>query len=488
MKNVLCCASLMLAAMSMPARADGIVLESYTGGKPDDVARYISPILDELAKKDFHAGYDAVGRRFEASVSRPAATAAGLPATFKADVERAKGEWARGKFDEALKLLTALVEAAHTNPAAFLDDQSLRDALQDALVTVALSRKGQGDPDGMHQAFAELIRSFPRATPGPAYGTEANRMFEAVRKELAGRDGKLIVRVSDDTNTVYIDEELTAQGTTRRAGPAGEYRVLVRSPRQLSRLHRVVVHTGEETAATVDMGFDNALHLAPDWSGLVFASAAEREQLEGAYAAQLANLIDAHAVALVGTETLQGRTVIVGALINLKNGRELRRASIAADSAPQADRLRALARFLAGGEEPGSGIEVLVNGNGDGPPLPLTPRAVAATVPASAPEPSAGRWHGWKWIAGGAAVGALGGSTTLFVFNGRCSKPPPQPRQACPTQYDTLAPALGLLGGGVVLAALTAYLWMSEAPGEPARTAYVVPTAGGALAGFAATF
>ena len=495
MKNVFRCASfaaVALVAMAIPAKADGIVLESYTGGRPDDVAKYVSPILDELAKKGFVAGYDAIGRRFEAGVSRPATATGGLPKTFKADVDRAKGEWARGKFDDALKILTPLVDAAHANPAAFVDDQGLRDALQDALIAMALSRKGQGDPDGMHQAFAELVRSYPRATPGPAYGPEANRAFEQVRRDLVdAHSGKLIVRVTDDTHVVYIDEELTGQGTTRRVGAPGEYRVVVKSPKQLSRMHRVVVHTGEETSATVDMGFDNALHIAPDWTGLAFPDASDREQLEGAYAAQFANLIDAHAVAVVGTEVVKGRTVIVGALINLKNGRDLRRASIAADSAPQVDRLRALARFLAG-EDPGIGIEVLINGDGAGPPIPLTPPPVAAltapTGPMPAEQPHAQRWKGWKWITGGATVGSLAGSVVLWAYNGKCSKPAPDQHLMCPDKYDNTAPAIALTAGTVALAGLTVYLWLTEAPKAPSKTAFIAPTRGGAMAGFATSF
>ncbi|HEX4419055.1 MAG TPA: hypothetical protein VH165_14185 [Kofleriaceae bacterium] len=485
-----------MLATERPVRADGIVLESYTGGRPDDVAKYVSPILDELSKHGFVAGYDAVGRKFEASASRPAVTSAGLPRTFRADVERGHDEWARGKFDDALKILTPLVEAAHANQGAFVQEPGLRDALQEALIALALSRKGQGDPDGMNQAFAELVRAFPTATPGPNYGPDANRAFEAVRRDLTGpRAGKLTVRVSDETLGVYVDEQLEGMGITRKPATApGEYRVVAKSPRGLSRSHRVIVHAGEESTVTIDMSFDQAVHIAADWTGLTFASAADREQIEGAYAAQFANAIDAHAVAVVGTEVVQGRTVIVGALINLVNGRDLRRASIPTDSAPQVDRLRALAKFLAG-EDPGRGIEVLINGDGSGPPIPLTlpPRAASASRDAGGPagreQPDDGaRWGGWKWIAGGATVAAIGTGAVLTVLNGRCSTKAKGPTLPCPSQYETLGAGLGTLGGGAVLAGITLYLWVTGAPAAPTRTAYVVPTDGGALAGFATRF
>jgi hypothetical protein len=499
MMNVFRFASLaaLVLATTTAARADGIVLESYTGVRPDDVSRYMSPILDELSKHGFVAGYDAVGRKFETNASRPAITGAGLPTTFKADAAKGHNEWAHGKFDEALKILTPLVEAAHANSGQFVQDPGLRDALQEALIALALSRRGQGDPDGMHQAFAELARSFPTVSLGPNYGPDANRAFEAVRKEVAGtRTGKLTVRVSDESLGVYVNERLEGVGTTRKSDTVpGEYRVVAKSPKQLSRSHRIVVRAGDEATVTIDMGFDAAIHVAQDWTGLAFASAADRERMEGAYAAQIANAIEAHAVAVVGTEVVQGRTVIVGALINLVNGRDLRRASIAADSAPQGDRLRALAKFL-GGEDPASGIDVLINGDGSGPPIPLSPQlgpAVAgagrdAGAPARDQPTSGGRWGGWKWIAGGTAIAGLGTGGVLVGLNGHCSNPSKMPGFPCPSEYQTGGPGYVTLGAGAVLAGITVYLWVTGEPKAPAKTAYVAPTNGGAIAGFTAQF
>ena len=48
--------------------------------------------------------------------------------------------------------------AATANAGQVVQDSALRDSLQQALIALALSRKGQGDPDGMNQAFAELLR------------------------------------------------------------------------------------------------------------------------------------------------------------------------------------------------------------------------------------------------------------------------------------------------------------------------------------------
>src|SRR5262245_5280452 len=62
-------------AVSGSAGAQGpanIALESYTGDRPADAPRLLSPILDELAARGFTAG-DTLARKYDAQVSRPQA-------------------------------------------------------------------------------------------------------------------------------------------------------------------------------------------------------------------------------------------------------------------------------------------------------------------------------------------------------------------------------------------------------------------------------
>src|SRR5207245_215142 len=80
MRSLLIVASL-LAAVPAPARAGGIALEAYTGERPPDAARLVSPILDELAARGFSAG-DTIARSYEGKISRAAETPSGLPADF----------------------------------------------------------------------------------------------------------------------------------------------------------------------------------------------------------------------------------------------------------------------------------------------------------------------------------------------------------------------------------------------------------------------
>src|ERR1700690_599798 len=86
-------------ARAASAGAGGIVLESYTGERPDDATRLLSPLLDELAKRGVVGGYDVVGRKYEAEVSRPTSSLEGLPPDFADRVERGHKAGIEGKFE-----------------------------------------------------------------------------------------------------------------------------------------------------------------------------------------------------------------------------------------------------------------------------------------------------------------------------------------------------------------------------------------------------
>ena len=52
-----------------------------------------------------------------------------------------------GQFDEALHILEPLIKAAHGSPTTVTEDQSVREALQRALIAAALSQLRNGDPN-----------------------------------------------------------------------------------------------------------------------------------------------------------------------------------------------------------------------------------------------------------------------------------------------------------------------------------------------------
>ena len=452
------------------ARADNIVVESYTGDRPADAQRLMSPILDELAARGY-AGGDTIGRKFDA-LSRPSSAA--IPPDFVARAEQAHKAWVNGSFEDALRIVGPLIETAHASPVAVSEDQSLREALQRALVAAALSQLRSGDQSGAHATFAELVRAFPDvAVTRGQYGEEGSTFFAQVQRDLAGGGhGTLTVKLSDDGGSVFVDERYIGSAIPDLA--PGEYRVFAKAGKQVSRVHRVVVRANDKAAIAIDIGFDAAVRTSP-WVGLGFATSAEREAHEGMYAASFAKVLGAGAVIVIGIEPVRGRASIVGSLVSLENGREIRRASVPIDPDPSTEKLRALARYVAG-DPPSTDIEVLA-----------TPEH--QDVGSATTEPSSGHgWGGWKWIAGVGAAGALGTGAVLLALNNECVTPPTMAGRPCTDLRNTLGPGLAVAGAGVALAAVSVYLFVRK-PSEPhGGTAYLAPTSGGAMLGYTRGF
>lgn len=438
------------AALARAPRAhgDAIVLESYTGERPGDATRLLAPVLEELSRKKFTAG-DGVARQFETQVSRAGQRGKGVPADFSAQVDKGFKAWVGGDFDASIKILVPLIETAHANSGQFAVQPALRDPLQKALIALSLAQQRIGDAAAMRATMTELMRSFPEATISRAtYGPDAQKAFEEVRREVnaLGR-GKLEVKVADESGVVFIDEAYRAVGSTVAELIPGEYRVLVVANKQPSRTHHVTVRANEQATVTIDASFDLAVRTS-GYTGLAFKTDNERLEREAPYAAQFARAIGADAVAVVGIDNVRGKASVVGALISLQTGREIRRASIPLEPDPSNERLAALARFL-GGEEPAAGLNVQFA------------NASEERRREREPEPASYRWGGWRWITGALGLGGLVTGAVLVGLDGRCNNEPP-PGTQCLDLYVTAQSGYIALGGGAVFTAIAIYLFATH--------------------------
>jgi hypothetical protein len=464
---------LALLMTSSIARGGGVVLESYTGERPADAARLLAPVLEELSRRDYAAG-DTIARAYEAQASRPAITPGGLPSDFAAQVDRGFKAWVGGRFDEAVKILVPLVESAQANSGAFAKDPTLRDPLLKGLIGLSLAYQRIGDLSAMRAAFAEIMRSFPDAQLSRAiYGPDAQQAFDQYKRDVqAGGRGKLTVKLVDDTGVVFINEAYRAVGSTTVELLPGEYRVLVMMNKQPSRNHRVSVRAGSDSTIEIDAKLDQAIRTA-GFTGLSFANQPDRDGQEAQYAQRFAKVVGASAVAVVGIDEVHGRTAVVGSLISLQSGRELRRASIPVEPDPSRDKLRALARFLAG-DDPAPGLDVTFSGGAGEAPSGAARRHVDDDKPSSG-----GRWGGWRFVTAGVAVAGLATGVVLVSLDGKCPEEPPAGQQ-CNDFYATATPGYAALAGGALFAGLSIYLFATHHSAP-----VVTPTSGGATVGFA---
>jgi hypothetical protein len=465
-----------LGGTALAGTSDGVVLESYVGPRPATAAPTITALLDELAQRRYSIDQD-VSRRYESGVSRKAGTAA-LPATFDADVSRAQGLWANGNFTQAVAVLSPLVEAAHAASDALIGNAKARKSLLTALIVLGLSYERLGDRLQSDLAFGEMLRSFPNDTIPGTYGPGAVAAFQQLQKTAASSPkGRLVVQLENQNSEVYVNEQLASKGTMAKDLLPGTYRVVVQLDRLRSRTHEVAIKPGADVIIVVDPEFDQIVRTGP-WVGFEFVGATQRQRLEGQYAAAFAEALQEPSAVVVGVDaTPTSGPVVFGALI-LRNGQEVRRASVALSPPPSAERLAGLAGFLIGDKKANTaGLDIQLDGTIPGNPGP------AIGGPGPGPRDGGTRWRGWPWVTGVAAVGALGTAAILLALDGKC--PGGKPIVTCSDLYDNKVPGYLTLGGGAVLAAITVYLIVTM-PDRPSKTAFVAPTGdGGAVAGIA---
>jgi hypothetical protein len=385
-------------------------------------------------------------------------------------------------------VLVPLVETAHGNSGEFAKNPSLRDPLLKGLIALGIAYQRIGDLGAMQATFREIIRAFPEAQIARAkYGPDAATAFEAVAKDVqAGGTGKLSVKLADDTGVVFVDEAYRAAGSTTVDLPPGEYRVVAMLNKKPSRTHIVTVKANGTTTVEIDARLDQAIQTV-GYAGLKFASDKEREDNEAQYAAKFAAAVGADAVAVVGIDDVKGHPAVVGTLVSLQTGREIRRASIPVDPDPSNDRLRALARFL-GGEDAAPGLEVQfahpaekVEGGGTGG----GEHGVGDHGGGGGGGGGDGaRWGGWRFVTAGLAAVGIGVGATLVALDGKCPTEPPM-GMTCNNLYATATPGYVSLGAGAVFAGISIYLFATQpSASHHSGVSYVAPTRGGAVAGY----
>jgi hypothetical protein len=464
-----------------PGVAGDVVVESHLQTRSPDAVAILAPVLDELASRGYPSG-DRVARAFETAGSAPARPQPGLPHDFIDRVDEAHKAFITGKFDVAVRALALLVDQAHASPGSFALNEPMRDRYQKALTVLAIARHRLGDP-AARETFAEMLRSIPNASVSRgAYGPDAVAAFEAAARELEGQGrGRLVVQVSERGTRLYLNERFVAEDRfAKRDLIPGEYRVLVQSNKALTRVHRVRIEAGREATLEIDAELDRVVRTESTWAGFVFDSAVHRDQLETAYAARFGRQLKADSVAIVGIDRSRGRRVVVGAHVDVRTGRETRRATVALDPAPPTERLRALARFITG-DEASDGLEI--------ERVEVTPLA-----PASAPAPEKlataprARWAGWMYLTGGLAVSSAATGGYLAYLHGSCRVPPVSPGLPCRDFRNTQSAAGGAIVASIALAAATAYLVVRR-PARSARVAVgAAPSRGGGVIGLTVAF
>lgn len=458
---------LVLVASLAPAglaRADRkIAIEVYSGPRPADAGRLMAPVLEELAVRGFDVGYDGIGRRFEGEVSMASRTKDGLPGDFATQIDNAHKAWTQGQFEEAQSILTPLIDAAHGNAAAIANDSKLVPLIQSALVDLALAQARLGDPGGATAAMAELVRSFPGFTVTKAkFGPEAAKLFDDTRQELAKQGtGNLIVTAAADGTQFFVNEQYKRTGSAYRDSLLpGKYRIYASLGALEGRTYVVEVKPGEDTHVDIDVQLDAVMHIDAAWTGLALDSPEARAQ-QYHYAVKMARLAGASAVALIGIVDNGDRMVMVGETVSMESERMRSQGVLSLDPVPNTDRRKALARYLTGDES--------AKGSLDDPNALATVRRTAGHR----------RWGAWKYVVSVIGLAGVGVGGYLLAIDGSCA----EGSDPCKRDYDTSQSGWAVAGGGAAFLTLGIIMFATDKVG-PERAVTLVPTRGGAMAGY----
>jgi hypothetical protein len=348
--------AILLAALAAPlaaadAAAEPIVLESYGGPRPDDADRLLAPVMSELARAGFPAIAE-VEQQIDARLSRPAGN---LDDARAADavrsIEAGYKKFRAGDFGGAVADLERGLTPLRAAPGAVAGKDDRRDVVMRGLLGVALSQRRLGRQTEATSAMAELIRSFPdREISYKDYGPEPREFFQKVKGELAREgNGAIAVDVDDDRAVVYVNERFVGVGDQTAADlPPGRYRVLDQQADAFGRVHEVEVEAGRTATVNVSWPLDSALGAG---AALVFPDEGARADNEARHAVRVSRALGAQSVVVLGIRDNRGRRSVVGAVYSADSTRPLRSGAVAVEPVvPEAERLAALARLLAGDE------------------------------------------------------------------------------------------------------------------------------------------
>ncbi len=391
-----------LAALLCPATAsaDGILLESYGGERPQDADELVAPIRAELGSRQYSTG-NALAERIATHLSEPATV---LPALKLEEAARfIKSGYQQhlgGSWQLAITDLSRGIDLLLSAPVSMVREQERRDQLFDGLVALARSHKRAGNDRDAKRVMSELLRTFPdRELSRAKYPPDVHEYYRAVQRMLTTEGlGRLKVK-ADDGLMVFVNERFVGLGEITLADIfPGPYRIYVQKGERRGRLHRVEVRPGGSSSIVIRWSLDGALRRDGSCVGFQYENEREREAHEAMNAVEVARAVNASAVAIVGIREQKGRRAVVGTVVSMETGKSVRSAAMSVEPIPpSAEKIRALGRFLAGDEEAAK----------------LFAEMRLGEQHAAAQRDTSPAWYadtlGWTLVGGGLVVAGIGG-------------------------------------------------------------------------------
>ncbi len=471
----------------------GLVLESHVGARPRDADYLLSPLLDELKRNGFSSS-SVTGTRIHSkhSVSSDELTQKQI-SSVKRDVKDAHAAFIDFQFQGAAQTGKRALDLLMSRPATMARQQQVRDHLYNVLIIMSMANSRLGNDQALRETMGEFIRSFPeRDVSVKKYGPEGAELYRQINKRMSSQAKGHLQVAASAASMVFVNERFAGVGSLNLDLYPGRYRIYTQNGENKGRVHLVKVEADRKQTLLVDAAVDKSLRTSDGFVGLVFASEEERSKDERRVTVQLGSALGASTIILVGVHKFKGRDTIVASALSIESGESglSARVPLPKDGAPSASQLRALAAFVSGSKPASPDIEVFtvrekVATGGDA-------EASGGSVIQDAQFEDAGEEDksissAWRWTSWGMGLASFGVGGYLLSIDGEgnCTLRPGQ--MLCPSSYNTLLPAVGIMAGGAAFGILGFYLWTKE--DAPSNTSLsLAPSQGGWAASLSGRF
>jgi hypothetical protein len=389
------------------AVADTIVIEAFSGARPDDADQWLAPVHLELARRGAVGGA-ALVERFERHVSRAMRALDDDRLTAaRADAGRAYEALVDGSYDVARGAAERALDALRGTPWQLAQDATLRDAQFTALVVLARAHEVLGNHEAAFAAAAELYRTFPeRDVSTRQFDPRVKELHTRVRERLAGRrSGRIEVRVDDIATSVYVNERLVGRGTVTVGDLApGTYRVFTTRGADIGRIRDVAVAENDTASLELRWEIEAGIHTTGDRVTL----RCEGGVLTGreiALVRDLARWLSADEVVVMGVRRVDARRSLVAYTVSVTPPRARYAALPVEPFAPDEPALLRFASLLVDDEVDAAGVAL-----SEPATRPSGASADAASPPPTVATPAPGDRARWPYVLGGlgAAAGTIG--------------------------------------------------------------------------------
>jgi hypothetical protein len=469
-------------AASAARAGEPILLQSHAGDPPEDAEYYVSQLVRSMEEEAPVHG-EALKRTIETHHSLPAGTQV-PPKGIQQMVAEGRKLFIQGKFTQAIAKLEAARGLLLKEVAQVASNQTLRDALHQALLYLAHAYLRGKQGEKATERVSEVVRSFPdRDLSLARYGPDLASFYRKVRQELIRQPrGQLTITTKPSGCLVFVNERFVGLSPAKVTELLpGRYRIYVQRPGQQGRIHLITLNGGDHQV-TINFELDRVLRSGA-FVGFRFDDRQSKDANDVKYAAAVARAVDAPTALLVGFHHYQGRRTLQGTAVSADTGRVIRSGMVALEpAAPSPKTLQALGQFLLAGKQ---SSDLIIRPATRG--LPGAGSADRGTADDSGVTFFSARV--FKWITLGVAVAGLAAGITLIALDGTgtCEA---GTGGLCPERYETMAPGVALTAVGGAAAITSGVLFVVDARGgsssSSAGAAAILPYAGRHGVGIAA--